>query len=226
MWRSTERATPGPDPGAGAMLGGEDELEAVRPCLEPGSCLLRRVGEMIVEDHPDHGARRIGRVEELRELDELTGAMAILDARMDRAGQMIDPGQEAQRAVAQVLVVAREGRVSAGSWRQARRRGADRLDAGFLVVGDDRHSPARRGLRGFLQDLDLLVDAQDFRRLGVEAGIAALEVGADLVRLHRLRVADLADRALSELGETGVRGVGPCSRAGLARSRVVYSSWG
>jgi hypothetical protein len=82
---------------------------------------------MIVEDNFDRGRSRIGRVEELQEFDELMRAVALLDKRMDLAGQEIDPGKQAQRAVAPVLVIAREGRMDAGFRRQVRRRRADRL---------------------------------------------------------------------------------------------------
>lgn len=151
----------------GAVLGGEDELEAAFGLgFEPSSRLLGRVGGMIVEDHPDFGGRRIGRVEELEERDELAGAVAFLDARVDRAGQEIDAGEQAQRTMAFVLVIAGEGRMDAGLGRKVRRGLADRLDAGLLVIGDDRHGLARLACGGgLLQDLDLLVDAQDLRHL-------------------------------------------------------------
>jgi hypothetical protein len=40
--------------------------------------------------------------------------VALLDKRMDRAGQEIDPGKQARCTVALVLVIAREGRMDAG----------------------------------------------------------------------------------------------------------------
>jgi len=122
----------------------------------------------------------------------------LLDARMDRAGEKIDAGQEGRRAVALVLVVARVGRMDAGLGRKVRCGLPDRLDAGLLVVGDDGDRPVGLACGGFHQDLDLLVDTQDLGHPGVEVHIAALEVVADLVRLHRMGVEDLADGALSE----------------------------
>jgi hypothetical protein len=43
---------------------------------------------------------RIGVVEKLEEFDEFAAAMAILDQRMDLAGDEVDGGQQADRAVA------------------------------------------------------------------------------------------------------------------------------
>jgi hypothetical protein len=104
-------------------------------------------------------------------------------------------------------VVTRQGRISAGLGRQVRGRRCDRLDAGLLVIGDDRHCVARLRLRlgrAFLQDFHFAIDAQNLRHLLLELRIAALQVGADLVRLHLLLIEDLAQRALSQLAEGGL----------------------
>ena len=69
---------------------------------------------MIVEDQLDGGMARIGGVEKLEEFDEFTAAVAVLDESVDLTSEQIDAGQQADRAVAPVLVVAREGRPSAG----------------------------------------------------------------------------------------------------------------
>ena len=61
---------------------------------------------MIVEDQLDRGVGRIGGVEKLEELDELAAAMAIPDQGMDLAGDEIDAGQQADRAVALIFVLA------------------------------------------------------------------------------------------------------------------------
>ena len=45
----------------------------------------------------------------------------ILDKRMDLAGHEINPGQEAQRTMALILVITGEGRMNAGFRRQVRR---------------------------------------------------------------------------------------------------------
>jgi hypothetical protein len=47
--------------------------------------------------------------------------------------------QEPSDAVALIFVIAREGRVCAGFGRQVRRHVGDRLNAGLLIIGDDRH---------------------------------------------------------------------------------------
>ena len=70
---------------------------------------------MIVEDQLDRGMGRISRVEQPEKFDELAAAMAILDESMDLAGKQVDPGQQTDRAVALIFVVAREGRVLPGS---------------------------------------------------------------------------------------------------------------
>ena len=48
-------------------------------------------------------------------------------------------GQQAQGAMALVLVITGEGRVDAGLGRQIRRRRCDGLDSRLFVVGDDRY---------------------------------------------------------------------------------------
>ena len=60
---------------------------------------------MIVDDQLDRGAGRIGGIEKLKEFDELSAAMAVPDQGMDLAGEQINPSQQAERAVAPVLVI-------------------------------------------------------------------------------------------------------------------------
>jgi hypothetical protein len=73
---------------------------------------------MIVEDEVDRGVGRIGFVETLEERDELAAAMAILDHSVNLAGDKVDAGQQGDRAVALVFMVAGEGRMNAGLGRQ------------------------------------------------------------------------------------------------------------
>jgi hypothetical protein len=47
---------------------------------------------VIVEDQLDRRVGRIGGVEKLEEFDEFAAAMAILDQRMDLAGDEVDAG--------------------------------------------------------------------------------------------------------------------------------------
>ena len=73
------------------MLGREGEFEAVRGLLrDPGSGLFGDVGGMIVEDHLDRSAGRIGDVEQFEEFDEFAASVAILDQGMDLAGDKVD----------------------------------------------------------------------------------------------------------------------------------------
>src|SRR5262245_53789586 len=94
---------------------------------------------MIVEDQLDRGLGRISGIEKLEELDELAAAVAVSDERMDLAGEQINPGQQAQRAMAFVLMIPRKGGVEAGFGRQIRRRRCDGLDARLFVIRDDGH---------------------------------------------------------------------------------------
>src|ERR1700722_16954550 len=161
---------------------------AWRPGVEPGSGFPRNVCGMIVEDQLDRGTGRIGGIEKLEEFDELAAAVALPDERVDLAGEQIDPGQQAERAMAFVLMIPREARMAAWHWRQIRCRRGDGLDSRLLVVGDDRDRLLRflRLGSGFFQDLDLAVDTQNFRHLGLELGVAAFQIVAHLVRLDFL----------------------------------------
>ena len=98
---------------------------------------------MIVEDQLDRRMGRIGLIEKFEEFDELAAAVTILDQGVNLAREKIDPGQQADRAVALVLVVARQGRMSAGLGRQVRGGCGNCLNAGLLIVGDNRHRIAR-----------------------------------------------------------------------------------
>src|SRR5215469_14133137 len=143
MWRNTERESlerTFDEIEPGTVRGREGELEAAGGLLcKPGLGLLGDVGGMIVEDQLDRGMARIGGIDQLEELDELTTAVAILDKGVNLTGQQIDAGQQADRAVTFVFMIAREGRVSTRLGRQIWCRRGDRLDPGLLVIGDDRH---------------------------------------------------------------------------------------
>src|SRR4029077_6625702 len=151
----------------------------------------------------DRRIRRIGGVEELEEFDELATAVAIFNQGMDFAGEQIDPGQWAKRALAFVLVVARERRINARLGRQVRRRRRNRLDARLLIVGNDRL--ARFSCRGgslLFQEGNLAIDAEHLRHLGLKLGVAAFQVVAHLVWLQLLPVENLAHGALGKAGQT------------------------
>ena len=194
----------------GAMLRGEGKFEpAVKLVGKPSLGFLRSVGGMVVEDDLDRGRSRIGRIEQLQEFDELARAMAILDERMNLAGHEVDPGQEAQRSMALILVIAGEGRMNARFRRQVRHRRADRLHAGLFIIRDDRHRLAWFLRAGLLQNLDLTVHAEDVGHLFFEFGIAALQEVADLVRLHGVCVENFAHRPLHQCREAFVAGGRP-----------------
>jgi len=98
-----------------AVLGSEGELEAAGGLFgEPGFRLLGDVGGMIVEDQLDRCMGRIGLIEKLEEFDQLAAAVTILDQGVHLAGEKIDSGQQADRAVTFVFMITAEGRVHAG----------------------------------------------------------------------------------------------------------------
>jgi hypothetical protein len=80
-----------------AVLGREGELEPAGWLGgQPSSGFFRDVRGMIVEDQLDRGAGRIGGIDKLEELDELSAAVAVPDQGMDLAGEQINPGQQAE----------------------------------------------------------------------------------------------------------------------------------
>src|SRR5258708_11357373 len=103
---------------------------------------------MVVEDQLDRRTGRVSGVEKLEEFDELSAAVTLLDQGVDLPREQIDPGQQAERAMALVLMIAREGRVGARNGRQIRRRRCESLDSWLLIVGDDRHRLVRVFLLG------------------------------------------------------------------------------
>src|SRR5580658_1306146 len=95
--------------------------------------------------------------------NELARAMALLDACMHVAGEQVDPGQQTERAVALVFVIAGEAGMRSRPRRQVGGSVADRLDARLFVVRDDRDV----GIVGFAlsQYGDLAINAEDFGHL-------------------------------------------------------------
>ena len=89
---------------------------------------------MIVQDQLDRGVGRIGGIEKLEEFDEFAAPVAILDQRMDFAGDQINPGQQADRAVALIFLLACESRMHAGLRRQVRSNRFNGLNARFFIV--------------------------------------------------------------------------------------------
>src|ERR1700720_3592584 len=209
MWRSTERASLEKKPST--RLSQEPclgvKVNSKRPIGEPNLGLLGDVCGMIVEDQLDRSMGRIGGIDELEEFDEFAAAVAVLDESVNLAGEQIDAGQQTDRAVALIFVIAREGHMLAGLGRQIRGRRGNCLNAGFLVIGDDRHRIAGlmfRSGRGLLDELHLAIDAQNLRHLLLELRVAAFQVIADFVRLYLLLIEYVAQRALSQLGKAGM----------------------
>ena len=76
-----------------------------------------------------------------------------------------------------------DGGVFSRHRRQIRSGVPDGLHAGLFIVGQHGHQIRRR--RAFLApDLHLLVDMQNLHHLGVEIGVAPLQIILDLVRTH------------------------------------------
>ena len=131
----------------GAVFGREGELEAVRRLIgKPRFGLLGDVRRMIVEDQLDRCVGRVGGVEKFEEFDEFAAAVAILDESVNLTSDEIDASQQADRPVALILVLAREGRMHAGLRRQVRGDRCDGLDTRLIIVRDDATS------RGFFFD--------------------------------------------------------------------------
>jgi hypothetical protein len=85
---------------------GEFGKEAMRRLTgEPGSGLFGDMRGMIVKDQLDRRPRRIGNIETLEEFDEFAAAMAILDNRVDLAGDEVDAGQQADRTMALIFML-------------------------------------------------------------------------------------------------------------------------
>ena len=149
----------------GAVLGREGEVEAAwRPGVEPGSGFPRNVCGMVVEDQLDRGAGRIpGGIEKLEESMNSPAAVArSLTSAWTLPVEQIDPGQQAERAMAFVLMIRAKLACAAWHWRQIRCRRGDGLDSRLLVVRDDRDRLLRVSppWQRLFQDLDLAVDTR------------------------------------------------------------------
>ena len=69
---------------------------------------------MIVEDQLDRRVSRIGGIDKFEEFDEFAAAVAVPDEGVNLAGEQVNAGQQADRAVALVFMIARKGRMHAG----------------------------------------------------------------------------------------------------------------
>src|ERR1700737_3111599 len=169
---------------------------------------------MIVEDQFDSRLCRVSSVKELKELDEFTATVFVLDQSVNLAGEKVNAGQEAHRTVALVFVIARKIWVGAGLGRQVRALVGDGLNPWLLIVRDDRHRFARLvAVGGLLEELNFTVHTKYVRHFLLKLGVAAFEVVADLVRSDLLAIEDFADRTLGQLGQARM----PCGRSVLPR---------
>ena len=148
----------------------------------------------------------------LEQLREFQTAMALFDAGVNLPGQQVQARQEAQGTMPFVFIVPAIGRMLPRHRRKVRCHFANGLNPGLLVQRQDRHQLAliRLGLVAtlelFLQDLDLPIDHQDLGHLGVEFGVAPLQVILDLVRPKLGAGEQLGDGAPPEHGQAGMPG--------------------
>jgi hypothetical protein len=119
----------------GPVLGGEHELKAsLGSRRKPRLGLLRNVRGVIVEDDLGRGRGGVGGLQHSEEFDEFATAVAVLDEGVHLAGQQVDAGHQGDRSMALVLVIAADRWMGAGLWAKVGSDGADRLDAGFLII--------------------------------------------------------------------------------------------
>jgi hypothetical protein len=120
-----------------AVFRGKHQGEAsLWPGRQPSVGFLRNMGGVIIQDQLDGGIRGISCIEQFEEADEFARPMALLDTRMHRTGEQIDPGERAECPMTLVFMVASEGVMFARLWWQVGCGIADRLDARLFVAGD------------------------------------------------------------------------------------------
>jgi hypothetical protein len=126
------------------------------------------------------------------------------------AGQQVDAGHQRDRSMALVLVIATDRRMGARHRAKVGSGGADRLDAGFLVIGDHRDGGLLcSSTQGRPPHLDLTIDAKHLGHFGFELGIAPLQVVTHPVRFDLMRGEDLAHRSLGQFARLGWPARGP-----------------
>ena len=90
-----------------AVFGREGEREAAaRLSSEPSLGFSGDMCRVVVQDQLDRCTGRVSGIEKFEEFNELATAVAVFDQGVDLAGEQIDPGQQAERAMALVLMVA------------------------------------------------------------------------------------------------------------------------
>ena len=123
MWRSTDRAILEKKPST--RLSHEPCFGVNTKVKRPSgwaashfSVSLEVWAEWLSRISFDGGVRWIRGVEFLEQTDELPRAMAIFDAGVNLAREQVDPGEQAQRAMALVFVITRPTRTRPGLRRQ------------------------------------------------------------------------------------------------------------
>ena len=134
--------------------------------------------------------------------------MAIPDQGMDLPGEQVDARHQGDCSVPLVLVIASDRRMSCGNRRQIGSRRADRLDAWFLVVRDDRDRRSARATRRPAHR-HLAVHAENFSHFRLELGIAPLQVVTNFMRFHIVRRQDFAHRPWARCARLGWPAPGP-----------------
>ena len=177
----------------GAVFRGMHVFEAPRPRRQIRHGLAGDVGGVIVEDDANDGVGRIVAMQALQQRDELAAAMVRLDLGDDFAGVQIQRGENRQRAVAHVLMVARQHRLLPRHRRQVRGSGADSLYARLLVHG--HRVGGRRGIGARRRQEHVAIDHQDFPHLAVELRVATFQIVAHPMRLQILLLQDAPDAA-------------------------------
>jgi hypothetical protein len=99
--------------------------------------------------------------------------MAILDTGVNLAREQVDPGEQAQRAMAFVFMITRPACMQPRLRWQLGSGAADRLDARLLVLRDDRDVWLNSFARA--QNRNLAIDAQDLGHFLLEGFVAAFE---------------------------------------------------
>src|SRR6266852_1448740 len=95
----------------GAVFGREGEREATaRLSSEPSLGFSGDMCRVVVQDQLDRRAGRVSGIEKFEEFNELATAVAIFDQGVDLAGEQVNTSQQAERAMALVLMIARECR--------------------------------------------------------------------------------------------------------------------
>ncbi len=122
--------------------------------------------------------------------------------------------------MALVLVIATDRRMGARHRAKVGSGGADRLDAGFLVIGDHRDGGLLcSSTQGRPPHLDLTIDAKHLGHFGFELAIAPLQVVTHPVRFDLMRGEDLAHRSLGQVCQAWMAS----ARSVIARMRSQQS---